>query len=383
MKKIFKLISFVLIFAIVITNTSITVNAETETTTDDIEILFIGNSKTISYGSPALTFSDIANLSFSRKEKSKQKDIKVTICAEYGKSLLYMYEHYRKIIEQDYDYVIVQEAIHPYLGRTSNDKANYEKGVKKIYDIVVEKNSNVKFFVRQVWVGEEVGDKDIIKGAGQALGLFYIRDPEKSETNVKTYISNLSQKYKTSVKNSTKFTKPTVSNIEKYKDTICTSSEKDNAYKLTETIVNKINNSRKAGTQKIKIIYDGYIMGAYNNEYINTSGIPKIFQTDKFHQSKYGSLISAISIYAGIFNELPVLKNGDVIKHGNTYNFHTSSKQKDIINAVKSVKELKVKELKKENKTYTVSSSSNNNITFNELYKKTIYKVVKNKYGIK
>ena len=203
MKRISKLFSLLMVLAIFCTSIPLVeANAATKTT----EILFIGNSKTKSYGSPAKTFEALAN--------KNGKNVNVTVCAEGGRTLKYLANNadYRAIMQKkSYDYVVMQEGIRPYLGSTTADYNKYVEGVNTIVNIIKKKNPNAKFFIRQVWVGKEYGTKDQIYGGGQSTGKFYIRPDET-----------------------------------------CTTAEKTRAYNNTEKIAKSVNAT---------VIYDGWVMG--------------------------------------------------------------------------------------------------------------------------
>lgn len=218
------------------------------------EILFIGNSKTASYGSPAKSFELLA--------KANSKSVNVTICAKGGKTLkelASMPEYVALMKAKKYDIVIMQEGIYPYLGFTQEDYNNYYAGVTKIAEIVRQKNPKVDLYLRQVWVGKEFGTVKQISGGGQASGKFYYRQ------------------YDT-----------------------CTTQDKQRAYKNTVTIANAV---------KAEVIYDGYVMGSYNNRYITKGDV--LFQDDNYHQTELGSALVATAIYTSIYNSQPRVLNTD------------------------------------------------------------------------
>lgn len=252
MKKIFSLISMMLVMAIVCVNIpSMSVEVNAATKSKKVQILFIGNSKTISYGSPAKTFEALAN--------NNGKNVEVTLCGEGGKTLkeIVNTKKYKDIMtKKSYDYVVMQEGIKPYLGKTTTQYNNYKYGVETIAKLVRQKNPNVKIFIRQVWVGKEYGTKNQIYGTGQATRKFYIREDE-----------------------------------------FCTTTDKNRAYGNTKKLAKSIGAS---------VIYDGYIMGAYNNKYIKLED--NLFRKDNYHQTRYGSAVAATAIYAGIYNEMPTIK---------------------------------------------------------------------------
>lgn len=251
MKKLFKLISFLVVIVLTFTINGIDAK-KVEASTRPIKVLFIGNSKTAYYGCPAKSFEALAN--------NNNKNVEVTICAKGGKSLKYLYNDtdYRKLISmQAYDIVIMQEAIHQYLGESQEKYDEYVYGVNKIASLVRKKNKNVKLFIRQVWLGKEYGNKNEIYGSGQKTRKFYIR---KNETR--------------------------------------TSEQKVKAYKNTEALANKIN---------ARIIYDGWAMGTYNNKYIKIEDA--LFRDDKFHQSQLGTDLTAAMIYYAVYKEMPTIKS--------------------------------------------------------------------------
>lgn len=247
MKKILKTISIIMVLTLTLVSVSFE-PTKAEAATTPIRVLFIGNSKTASYGSPAKSFEALA--------KYNNKNVEVTVCAEGGKTLNYFAttSKYRALItKKSYDYVIMQEGISPYLGRTTSDYNAYEEGVKKIVNLIKTKNKNAKFFLRQVWVGREYGTKNQIYGTGQSTGKFWYRE-----------------------------------------DKTCTSAEKVKAYRHTEEIAKSVNAT---------VIYDGWAMGTYNNRYIKSED--GLFQKDKYHQTELGSDLAATAIYAAIYKKMP------------------------------------------------------------------------------
>lgn len=250
MKKILKLISIIMILTLTIGCVNFQAIEANAATTKPTRILFIGNSKTACYGSPAKSFEALANYN--------NKNVEVTVCAGSGKSLKYLANDadYRALMKKkSYDYVIMQEAIDPYLGKTDTYYNNYVEGVNDIVSIIKQKNPNAKFFIRQVWVGKEYGTKNQILGAGQSTGKFYIRENKT-----------------------------------------CTSADKQRAYSNTAKIAKSINAT---------VIYDGWVMGTYNNCYIKSED--GLFQPDKFHQTELGSDLAATAIYAAIYKEMPAI----------------------------------------------------------------------------
>lgn len=261
MKKLFSFVSLMLVLIIVCANIPSTpkqVNAATK----KVQVLFIGNSKTLSYGSPAKSFEALAN--------NNGKNVEVTICGYYGYSLhdIVTDNNYANIIKNGkWDIVIMQEAIYPYLGEAYTDKqghkmtaaqssAEYANSVSKIAEWTRNKNKNVKLYVRQVWLGKEYGTVNQIAGAGQSTGKFYIRDTVTRKT-----------------------------------------ADKNRAYSNTEKIAASVNAS---------VIYDGYIMGAYNNKYIKLED--NLFRPDNYHQTRYGSAVAATVIYAAVYNSMPTIR---------------------------------------------------------------------------
>ena len=216
------------------------------------EVLFVGNSKTASYGSPAKSFEMLA--------AENGKNVNVTICAKGGNTLLQTAntpEYANIITKKKYDIVILQEGRKPYLAQEAGQYEKYLEGVRKIAEMVRKKNPNVHIYIRQVWVGKEYGTVAQIYGGGQSTGKFYCGKTD--------------DKYIT-----------------------CTSADKERAYKNTNTIAKIIG---------AEVIYDGYVMGSYNNRYIKIED--NLFQSDKYHQSDLGSALAATAIYASVYNRMP------------------------------------------------------------------------------
>ena len=227
------------------------------------EVLFVGNSKTASYGSPAKSFEELANVN--------GKNVNVTICAKGGNTLLQTVNDpkYANIItKKKYDIVILQEGRKPYLAQEDGQYAKYLEGVTKIAEMVRKKNPNVKIYIRQVWVGKEFGTVGDIYGGGQKKGKFYCGQKKVNGKPISI---------------------------------TCTTADKERAYKNTNTIAKRI---KAAG-----VIYDGHVMGSYNNQFIKIED--QLFSPDKYHQSNLGSALAATAIYASVYNEMPYVIKSD------------------------------------------------------------------------
>lgn len=254
------------------------------------EVLFVGNSKTASYGSPAKSFEKLANA--NAMDHKVPFGVNVTICAKGGNTLLQTAntpEYANIITKKKYDIVILQEGRKPYLAQEAGQYEKYLEGVTKIAEMVRKKNPNVQIYIRQVWVGKEYGTVDDISGGGQKKGKFYCGQKEVNGKPIPI---------------------------------ICTTADKQRAYKNTNTIAERI---KAAG-----VIYDGYVMGSYNNRYIKIED--KLFQSDKYHQSDLGSALAATAIYASVYKKMPSVMNSDTfyrserVKNIATGKYYGSSK---------------------------------------------------------
>ncbi len=104
----------------------------------NIKILFIGNSRTYKHDIPT---------KFSKLAKSLGKNVSVTSIAVQNATLRSLSKTKKsKIISKSYDYVILQEN-----SDVCVDYDNFYKGAKAITDMVKKVNPSVKIILRKMW----------------------------------------------------------------------------------------------------------------------------------------------------------------------------------------------------------------------------------------
>ncbi|MBR1936661.1 MAG: hypothetical protein IJ842_03095 [Bacilli bacterium] len=104
------------------------------------KVLFVGDSKTNTNGIPS---------KFAGISKANGYNVDVTKATKGAKTLEWLGNNYRSIITNgSYDCVVLQEQIDVY----SDDYYTYLRGVRKIVSMVRGQNSNVKVYIRALWV---------------------------------------------------------------------------------------------------------------------------------------------------------------------------------------------------------------------------------------
>lgn len=104
------------------------------------KVLFIGDSKTNTNGIPS---------KFAGISKANGYNVDVTKATKGTKNLDWLGNNFRSIITNgSYDCVVLQEQTEVY----RDDYYTYLKGVRKIVSMVKGQNSNVKIYIRALWI---------------------------------------------------------------------------------------------------------------------------------------------------------------------------------------------------------------------------------------
>lgn len=131
---------------------------KTETTEEqkDLKVLFVGNSKTYKCNTPE---------KFQKLAEEAGYKVTITKAVKGGKTLSYLAENKKSIINKAYDIVILQEATDNY----QNNYSEFLKGAQAISEMVRKQNANVKIYVRQTWALSTTTDNNKSKAYNNAV----------------------------------------------------------------------------------------------------------------------------------------------------------------------------------------------------------------------
>ncbi len=228
-------------------------------------ILFIGNSKTITHGSPAYSFETLS--------KYNNKGAIITVCAVPSYTLTQLLEEpvcYDIIKKKAYDKVIIQENS-SVLWNPVYD-SNILSSFKKISNLVIDNNPNVKVYIRCPALGKEY-KKGTFKRKKDRYEFFSFLNENKNELLKKDTAYYLGKKGFFSY-----------------------SANRGVALMRVRACNTLVKKSNRGG-----LILDADVMYGYKE----LSGKDNIWDKDRFHQNEIGACLLAASFYRAIYDENP------------------------------------------------------------------------------
>lgn len=232
-------------------------------------VLFVGNSKTMTHGSPAYTFEKLANYN--------NKGVIVTASGVPKYTLAEVLNEpncYDVIANKAYDIVIIQENSSSMWNSVTNKDIYYS--FKTICNLVIANNPDVKIYTRCPYLGEKIDAESIKKYKKNFVYDDYFNNKKKTKLKPEAYYYYVRQRGK--------------------KKFYSYNSGRTMAMKRAKHCNNIVKEKNRGG-----IIPDTDIMYGYKS----FSGEDDIWDADGFHQNEKGCCLLACSFYRALYGTNP------------------------------------------------------------------------------